>query len=66
MNGISAKAGETVEIQDVGSITVTETEYAFTPVAGFTGRVPDIEYYASNRTKGSPRNDVLNKHPDSD
>ena len=66
VNGISAKAGETVEIQDVGSITVTETAYTFTPVAGFTGRVPDIEYYASNRTKGSPRNDVLNKHPDSD
>jgi hypothetical protein len=54
INGISYNPGTTVSIPGVGSVFVTTTgSYTFTPTAGYTGSVPNIDYTISDGNGGS-------------
>ena len=45
VDGNTYPAGETASIANVGDITIAEDgSYTFTPVEGFDGEVPPIEY----------------------
>jgi CshA-type fibril repeat protein len=54
LNGVSYNPGTTASIPGVGTIVVsTSGSYTFTPAAGYTGAVPDIDYTISDGNGGS-------------
>ncbi|WP_107879264.1 calcium-binding protein [Neisseria animaloris] len=47
--GKHARVGESIDIDDVGTIKIENDRYTFTPLADFTGRVPDIVYHSTTQ-----------------
>lgn len=65
VGGKHAKVGESIDIDDVGTIKIENDRYTFTPLADFTGRVPDITYHSTTQLPPGIRRSFP-REPDND
>ncbi|MDO1509125.1 MULTISPECIES: hypothetical protein [unclassified Neisseria] len=65
VDGKHAKVGESIDIDNVGTIKIENDRYTFTPFADFTGRVPDITYHSTTQLAPGIRRSFP-REPDND